>query len=267
LANLPIINKLKVSVITVCFNAGHLLPRTINSVLDQSYSNFEYIVVDGASKDETCTIVQSYGTKINQFLYEPDSGIYDAMNKGISLASGNLIIFLNAGDYFVSKDVLDFAISKMRYNHADVFYGKIVWSDPISKDLVLSDHQNTVYDWDLKFSNFPHPATFYKKEVFQKVGLFDLSYKILSDYEWNARALIKHRISFQYLNSIITLFVANGVSNNPVNIDKILVERKEIYDKFFKINRFLEILINASKNRRYLKYLAKLYSNKLKRIY
>src|SRR5690348_8623089 len=151
----------KISVITVCYNAAHLLRKTIESVLEQDYEPLEYIIVDGASEDDSKSVFESYGDGIDLVVSEPDSGIYDAMNKGIALSGGELIIFLNAGDYFVSKDALQFAVAKMNFEKADLFFGRFVWNDPRTQDIVLSDHDWVTYTWDLQQSNFPHPATFY----------------------------------------------------------------------------------------------------------
>ena len=198
----------KISVITVCFNAAHLLNKTIESVLEQTYSELEYIIIDGASKDNTNELVKTFGTSVNSFISEPDSGIYEAMNKGIGISTGELIMFLNAGDYFISKDVLEFSVSKMNLEKADLFFGRFIWNEPKNKDIVLSDHEWVTYTWDLKESNFPHPSTFYKKHLFNNIGLFDTTYKLGADYDWNMRALIKNKIAFQYMNIATTVFLS-----------------------------------------------------------
>jgi glycosyltransferase involved in cell wall biosynthesis len=224
----------KITVITVCYNASHLLKKTIESAAEQSYSEIEYIIVDGASKDDTKEIVGSYGKKVQLFLSEPDNGIYDAMNKGIKQATGDLIIFLNAGDYFVSKDVLKFYLSKMKILEADLFFGRIVWNDSRTNDICLSDHHNTVHTWDLKNSNFPHPATIYKKDLFKTVGLFDLDFPIAADYEWNVRAMVLNKIKFQYINIIVTVFYADGISNNPSFATQHRIEIDQVNRRYFK---------------------------------
>jgi glycosyltransferase involved in cell wall biosynthesis len=260
----------KISVITVCYNASHLLTKTMNSVLEQTYSNLEYIVVDGASKDETSAIVKSFGSGIHHFISEPDAGLYDAMNKGIMLATGDLIIFLNAGDYFVSKDVLDFTVSKMNFKTADLFFGRIVWNDPRSKDIVLSDHSWCNFTWDLKNSNFPHPATFYKRKLFETIGYFDLSYPIAADYEWNVRALVSRKISFQYINIITTVFFADGISNNALLAEKKQYEINKIDQVYYKplhLHNFMQKRGNLVFRKVFEKAFSKTFDCRLSRIY
>jgi glycosyltransferase involved in cell wall biosynthesis len=220
----------KISVITVCINAAHLLKKTIESVLEQTYAELEYIIIDGASIDNTNELVKTFGTGIHSFISESDSGIYEAMNKGIGISTGELIIFLNAGDYFISKDVLEFSVSKMNFEKADLFFGRFIWNDPRTGDIVLSDHEWVTYTWDLQESNFPHPATFYKKHLFKDIGLFDTTYKLGADYDWNMRALIKNKIAFQYINIATTVFFADGLSNNHEMAEINKQERQRIFD-------------------------------------
>lgn len=264
-------NKSLISIITVCYNSAEKLEKTIESVVTQTYSFIEYIIVDGASRDNTCEIVERYNTEISQFISEPDRGIYDAMNKGIRHANGSFILFLNAGDYFVSKEVIEIYISKIKVKEADLFYGRIVWNDVVNKDLVLSDHDNTKFEWDLMSSNFPHPATLYKKELFDAVGLFNEDFHILSDYEWNVRALIVDKIKFQYINTIVTVFYVDGVSNNIANAEiikneifkiKMLYSRPSWFDFISK-----EYFENKTGKRILERLFAKISKKKLNRIY
>lgn len=262
---------LKLSVITVCYNAGHLLRKTIETVLEQTYECIEYIIIDGASCDSTVEVVNSYGDQIDRFISEPDGSLYEAMNKGITLASGELVIFLNAGDYYVSKDVVKFAISKMDFTRADLFFARFVWNDPRSSDIVLSDHHWVRYTWDLKESNFPHPGTFYKKNLFEKNGLFDTSYSIAADFEWNLRTLVKNKIPFQYIDIITAVFFADGISNNESTAVKCVAEISRIYSVYFTPNWLYAINLkhdDRSKFKKYLKkVLARIYECRLNRIY
>lgn len=261
----------KISIITVCYNAAHLLKKTIESVLEQTYPAIEYIIIDGASTDNTIEIVKSYCNNVHQFISEPDSGLYDAMNKGIKMATGDLVIFLNAGDYFVSKDVIDFYLSKINTREADLFFGRIVWNDTMRKDIFLSEHDSSVYPWDLKNSNFPHPATIYKKELFYKIGFFDLGYSILADYDWNIRCLLNEKIKFQYINIIVTVFFVDGISNDPFFSKKVLDETEQIHQQYFKpgwLYSFIEKKVAKKQGKRVTeKILSKLYNKKLNRIY
>lgn len=259
----------KISVVTVCLNTADLIKKTIVSVLDQSYKGIEYIIIDGSSKDGTKDIVQSFGLKINKFISEPDTGIYNAMNKGIQAASGDLIIFLNAGDYYFSFDALSDATDKINIDKADIFFGRFIWHDPVLGTDVLSNHQATIYDWDLKNSNFPHPATFYKRSVFKEVGLFDENYKILGDYEWNARALVRHRIAFQYIEIITAHFISDGISNDKNQALRIK-EYDSIIEEYFQPNwlyNFMKRLDGKHYSLLLKNLFATTFKKKLKRIY
>ena len=261
----------KISIITVCFNAANKLNKTIQSVIEQKYNNIEYIIIDGNSTDDTKNIIDSYREKVSIFVSEPDNGIYDAMNKGINYSTGDLIFFLNAGDYFISSNALAFCINNFKLNQADLFFGRIVWEDIISHNLVLSNHEFSKYEWDLKFSNFPHQATFYKRSLFQTIGLFDLSLKILADYEWNLKAIIKYKTNFQYVDIVITLFINDGISNQTKFIQNVANEKLLIFERYLKpfwLSSFVEKKIKYLKpNIFFNKVIGKLYKKKLSRIY
>ena len=223
-----------ISIITVCYNAAHLLAKTIESVLEQTYKNIEYIVIDGKSTDDTNEIIAKYRSNIHTSICEHDSGVFDAMNKGISVAKGDLIIFLNAGDYYISPFVIEYFISKLNTELAEVFFGRFIWEAPQTCDIVLSDNSGVNYSWDLKELNFPHPATIYTKNAFKKVGMFDLSFPLQADYEWNVRALVKMKIAFQYINIITVRFRADGISNDPKHANAISDEKLGISKRYYQ---------------------------------
>lgn len=261
-----------ISVITVCYNGAHLLKKTIESVIEQSYEGIEYIIIDGASNDNTQEIVKSYGNKIQKFISEPDSGLYEAMNKGIKNATGDLVIFLNAGDYYVSSKLFEYFIPKLNYSKADVFFGRFIWETPQTKDIVLSDNTSVIYDWNLKSLNFPHPATLYKRSVLLQLGLFDETYKILADYEWNVRALVKYKTPFQYINIITVRFTADGISNNDSNKNIFHYESDKISNQYYNpkwIFYFVEkyLVKNIWLSNFLQKVIAKCYNKRLNKIY
>jgi glycosyltransferase involved in cell wall biosynthesis len=257
-----------ISVITVCYNAAHLLKKTIESVIEQTYSNFEYIIIDGASDDRTKEVVKQFENRVDHFISEPDTGIYDAMNKGIHISTGELIIFLNAGDYFISKDVLAFSISKMNFEKAHLFFGRFIWNDPRTCDIILSDHEWVTYTWDLQESNFPHPATFYKKHLFDEIGSFDTSYTLGADYEWNMRALVKNKIAFQYINIATTIFFADGLSNKEELSQSNMDERKRIFKEYLKPRWIYNLGFKHNSPDRHTrqKYISKMFNCRLNRV-
>lgn len=260
---MPEVSLPTVTVITVCLNASSVIKKTIESVLDQTYVNIEYIIIDGNSSDNTAAIINSYGTQIKYFISEPDTGLYDAMNKGIELASGELIIFLNAGDHFVCSYSLSAFISKVIINEADVFFGRIVWVDVIHNHVIASDHTHINYDFQLVGDNFPHPATFYTRNAFNKFGVFNLAYPILADYEWNLRTLIREKAKFKYVDSFVSTFYTGGISTSEKfdiekSREKILL-MKHYFDYYTKLNQIKNVYLK--------KLLLKIYSFKLFKVY
>lgn len=261
----------KISVITVCYNAAHLLKKTIESVVEQSYQEIEYIIIDGASNDNTKEFVESYGNKILIFLSEPDTGLFDAMNKGILKATGDLVIFLNAGDYYISCNVLEYAISQLKLSQAEVFFCRFIWETPCTKNIVVSDNSKVIFDWDLKSLNFPHPATIYKKDAFVKVGCFDLAYTILADYEWNVRALVKMKIPFQYVDIITVKFTADGISNNADNKTLIETQNERINNEYYQPAWIYNIFKYPEKDTRFIhffkKVIGRFYRKRINKVY
>lgn len=206
---------MKVSIITVCYNAASTIADTIESIRDQSYKNVEYIVVDGASTDGTLQIINQYRNVIDQFVTEPDKGIYDAMNKGINLSNGEVIGILNADDVYSSNDVLNQVVSSFLENDVDGIYADLEYvnQDDISKiyrywksrDYVPRDFY---HGWMP-----PHPTFFLKKSCYEKYGLYLTDFRISADYELMLRMIEKHQISTHYLPKSIVKMRVGGESN------------------------------------------------------
>ena len=208
---------MKISIITVCYNSSQTISRTIESVLAQNNVQLEYLIIDGASKDNTVQIAESYRVSFEQkdFVYhvqsEPDKGIYDAMNKGVQLASGDVIGILNSDDYYATDDVLSSIIACFEKNDIDSVYGDLLY---------VKDGKPYRYWKSGKQKSFrsgwmpPHPAFFLKKTVYEKYGLFRLDCGINADYELMLRFLEVHKIGTVWLNKICTYMEAGGTSNN-----------------------------------------------------
>jgi glycosyltransferase involved in cell wall biosynthesis len=172
---------MKISIITVSYNSEATIEFAIKSVLSQTYKNIEYIIVDGGSKDSTPNIVRSFGNRIHVFVSEPDKGIYDAMNKGIRLATGDVIGILNSDDLYADNEVISDVMSGFSQNPSvDMLYGNLVY---VKKD----DTDKIVRKWDSRpyYAGFfeagnvpPHTSLFLKRNVFDIVGVFNLQYKI-----------------------------------------------------------------------------------------
>lgn len=189
--------KPKISVITVCYNAFDTIEKTILSVTNQTYNKVEYIIIDGASTDGTIDIINKSLGKIHLFVSEPDKGIYDAMNKGVNYATGDYILFMNAGDAFVNNDILEYTF--MNYNFdKDIVYGSI---NKCLKDIyyVYKPYPIEEMKWHMIL---PHQATFVKT-VYHKKHLFDVSFKSSGDYNFFYEAYYKYHASFKEIDIVI----------------------------------------------------------------
>lgn len=198
------------SVITINYNNVSGLQKTINSVVGQVYQDFEYIVIDGGSEDGSVDLLKSCD-RVNYFVSEKDSGIYDAMNKGITEAQGDYCLFLNSGDVLCNENVF-LKISSALFSKKSFYYGNLI----LEKNNVKEQHTApSSVDLDFIFnSTFWHPCIFIKTELFKQFGLYNTSFKICGDYEFFVRCLIKPNITTEYLNEFITLFDGNGISND-----------------------------------------------------
>lgn len=169
-----------VTVITVSYNAAHEIEKTIRSVIGQSYENIEYIVIDGNSSDETVDIIKKYADKISKWTSEPDNGIFDAMNKGLNLAVGNWVIFMNAGDYFTDTNVLEKVFNQEYNMHIGILYGK-VYLDLITEGRLSNWVPFMHNSAKIKGMGISHQAIFVRTELAKKYK-FNESFKIAADY-------------------------------------------------------------------------------------
>lgn len=223
---------MKISVVTVCYNSEAVIEKTVQSVVNQSFDDFEYIIIDGASTDKTLEIIEKYKDKITKVVSEKDGGIYDAMNKGIVNASGEYVIFLNADDVFLHENVLKLAAEKMT-DGKDLYYGDLVFLEK-STGKINNRRQNNVNYIYLCGGMLFHPTVFASKKLFEKIGNFDTKYRIVADYDWIIRALAKNKASCKYLDMPITIFAeGEGASTNPKNRELHKKERKEVQHKYF----------------------------------
>ncbi len=206
---------IKVSIITISFNAEETISDTIKSVINQDYENVEYIVVDGASKDKTCDIIKSFGFKVSKFISEKDNGIYDAMNKGLSMATGDIIGILNADDVYADTKVISDVVAKMQEEKTDSLYADLVYVKREDTDKITRYWKSGKYTKGkfLKGWMPPHPTFFVKREIYEKCGNFNLNLKSAADYEIMLRFLHKYEISVSYLPRVTTKMRVGGQSN------------------------------------------------------
>ena len=210
-----------ISIITATFNSAKTLKDTIQSVLRQTNKDFEYLIIDGGSTDETIDIVKSYESEFSgrlKWVSEKDQGIYDAMNKGIKMASGDVVGILNSDDYFTSDDILQTVDNAFKSHEIDAIYGDIHFIRDGNPQKCIRYYSSRMFTpfW-LRFGFMPaHPSFYCKREVFEKAGLYSLDYKIGADYEMMVRLFKKYRIMSQYINKDFVTMRTGGASNNNV---------------------------------------------------
>ena len=207
---------MKISVITVVRNAETTIADTLFSVASQSYVDIEHIVIDGASTDNTLSVIESLKQTIDIFISEPDSGIYDAMNKGIMRATGDVIGFLNADDVYQDSSVLEQVAGAHADADIDACYADLVYVDQQDLTKVIRDWRSRDYTQGLSFKGWmpAHPTFYVKKTVFDNVGLFNTKLVYQSDLEFCARAFEIHKIKSCYINSLWVRMRVGGVTNN-----------------------------------------------------
>lgn len=210
-----------ISIITATFNSAKTLKDTIQSVLRQTNKDFEYLIIDGGSTDETIDIVKSYESEFSgrlKWVSEKDHGIYDAMNKGIKMASGDVVGILNSDDYFTSDDILQTVDNAFKSHEIDAIYGDIHFIRDGNPQKCVRYYSSRMFRpfW-LRFGFMPaHPSFYCKREVFEKAGLYSLDYEIGADYEMMVRLFKKYRIMSQYINKDFVTMRTGGASNNNV---------------------------------------------------
>lgn len=210
--------KMRISILTATYNSNKTLKYTIGSVLNQSYKEYEYIVVDGASKDGTLDVVKAYEPNFERklkYISEADRGIYDAMNKGINMSTGDVVGILNSDDFFTSDDVIAKVVEAFAADDSiDAVYGDIHFVKDENLNKCTRYFSSRYFrPWMLRFGFMPaHPSFYCKKSVFEKYGLYDLQYRTSSDFEMMVRLLWKHKIKTKYLNMDFVTMRAGGES-------------------------------------------------------
>lgn len=210
--------KFVISVITITYNSEKTLRDTIDSVLSQSYKDIEYIVVDGKSKDSTCDIVRSYGDRISKFVSEKDNGLYDALNKGIAMATGDVVGFLHSDDIYASVHSLKTIAEAFTHFKVDSVYGDLVYVDQADTSRIVRFWRSGMFHRSKMLLGWmpPHPTFYVKREVYLKYGSFNTSFKIAADYESILRFLVKHEISTFYIPLVLIRMRVGGASNKSI---------------------------------------------------
>ncbi|CAG5083845.1 glycosyltransferase family 2 protein [Parvicella tangerina] len=208
---------MKVSIITIAYNSAETIEDTIKSVVSQDYSDIEYIIIDGGSTDATLEIIDRYKDKISTVVSEPDQGIYDAMNKGVDSATGDLIGILNSDDIYADEKVITDIVKTI--GDKEAIYADLVYVDREATDKVTRYWKSGEYKKGAFVKGWmpPHPTFFVRKACYDKYGTYDLRLKSAADYECMLRMIHKHEITLAYLPRVITKMRVGGQSNVTVN--------------------------------------------------
>jgi len=236
---------MKISIITVCVNSAATIRHTLESVLAQDYADLEYIVVDGGSSDGTLDIIRDYGNRIDKLISGPDKGIYDAINKGLAAATGDVIGILHADDIFESANVLSavaraFASAPL----ADMVCGDVIFVRPDDVGRVVRYYGSRHFrPWKLRFGWMPpHPGTFIRRSAYGSIGPYALDLKIAADYEMFVKAFLVHRLRFARMDRILVRMRAGGLSTSglgsSIRLNREIVtacRRNGIYTNIFLV--------------------------------
>jgi len=227
---------MKLSIITVVYNNERTITDAIESVLGQTYKNIEYIVIDGNSTDGTVDRIAPYHRNIHHFVSEKDKGIYDAMNKGLALATGDVIGILNSDDVYADNGILEEVMHVFQEDPSmDMVYGDLVYVQPDNLTIVVRNWRSTPY-YDRYFEDGhvpPHPSLFLRRSVYQQAGLFNTEMKLAADYELMLRVFKKHKFQSRYLPKLFVKMRLGGSTNKSWK--NIILGNQEIL-KAWKIN-------------------------------
>jgi glycosyltransferase involved in cell wall biosynthesis len=239
---------LKISIITTSFNSQATIAQAIDSVLLQTYPSVEYIIIDGGSTDDTLQVVKSYGDKIHLVVSEPDAGIYDAMNKGIRYATGDVIGILNSDDMYYDSNVLQLVADAFCNQKVDTVYGDVWMSRHANMNIpvrkwVAGKQQSFSSGW-----HPPHPAVFVKRSCYHKFGSFNTSFAVSGDFELMLRFFEVHQVKAYYLQSVLVNMRMGGESTGSIfnilkgnyNVRRAFISNKIHYPPAYPFKRVIK---------------------------
>lgn len=236
-------NTIKLTIITINFNNNAGLVKTIKSIINQTWTDFEFIIIDGGSTDESLSTIQKYDKYINHWVSEKDKGVYDAMNKGIQLAKGTFVNFMNSGDYYYTNTILEEIHAKFK-KEVSILYGDSFYFNEDGYDRIEKTPST------LSFSHFfnsgiNHQASFIKRELFFKYFMYNLEYKICSDWEFFIYVICKRNEPYEHLQKTICYYDFSGISALTENLNVYHLEREIIMKKHFSL--FYEDFVTYNK--------------------
>lgn len=217
---------MKVSIITATFNSAATLRDTMESVLNQSYQDYEHIIIDGLSNDSTLSIIAEFEPRYHgrlKYISEKDKGLYDAMNKGISMATGDVIGILNADDFYTSNDILSTVAIEM--DNVDAIYGDIHYVSPANLDKCVRYYSSKSFRrWKMRLGFMPaHPSFYCRQDIYARYGIFDLSFKVAADFEQLLRLIYIHKISTKYIEKDFVTMRTGGASSSGLQSHKKII--------------------------------------------
>lgn len=223
-------NKQKsISIVTVCWNEAPQIRQTCQSVVEQVQTPCDWVVVDGGSDDGTLDILAEYKDSISTLISEPDQGVYDAMNKGITRVQGDYILFLNGGDYLASPQALT---GFSQVDDADVIYGDLLVTDADKQEQRIQFQDDPSGDY-LLGNWLPHPASIFARKRFSDWGMYSLDYRIAADYELFIRWIVSHQCSTRHVSEAISVFDFTGLSGSPRHQKRKAAEAHRIKKQYF----------------------------------
>ena len=234
---------MKVSIITVTFNSISVINDCLDSISSQEYDNIQHILIDGASTDGTLSILESKNSQINILISKPDNGIYDAMNKGIKIATGDIIGFLNSDDFYPNNKVISKVVKEFeKDSFLDACYSDLIYVDQFNISKTIRYVKSSKFQEGLFSKGWcpPHPTFFVRRSVYKKFGNFDLSYRFASDVDLMMRFLEKYKIKSKYIPEVWVKMRMGGVTNK--NLKNIWLQNKEIIHSFNKNNLSVNLL-------------------------
>lgn len=239
---------MKLSIITINYNNKSGLITTINSIVNQTNRNFEYIVIDGGSTDGSKDVILENESNISSWVSEPDKGIYNAMNKGIKKATGEFVIFISSGDILFDDNVIENTIGLLDSSF-DFIYGNLYYNDNKKNIMIATPPDKLSFSYFIH-NSLPHPACFIKRDLFEKHFYYNENLKIVSDWEFFIYCICKQNSPYKHIDQVISNFDMSGISTNPENNLKIENEHKIVFENHFPL--FLEekeILVNYNYGR------------------
>lgn len=246
---------MRVTIITVCYNRKATIEKTIKSVLAQQYHDIEYIIIDGNSTDGTKEIIESYGDKISKYISEPDKGMYDAINKGLQLATGEVIGLMHSDDEFYDHRVISRIVNHFDFDEdIDGVYGDGVYVSNDQQEKMIRNRIGGAFNRQkIKLGWLPlHPTVYLKKSVIDKNGVYNLDFKIASDTEFLLRYLYKNNIKLCYINNYIVKMRMGGMSTSIKSAFEVLYEDYKVYKSHGLFAIFTVFLKKTSALRQYM---------------